>query len=50
MRRLLINERDYRPWDEARDGRRLKLLNDGDPTASLAAVLAYIECEQQPRS
>lgn len=45
-----VNERDYRSWDEARDGRRLKLLNDGEPAASLAAVLAYIENEHQPRS
>lgn len=38
-----VCERDYRPWDEHRDGPRLDLLNDDAPEAGLAAVLAHIE-------
>lgn len=37
-----VGERDYRLWDEHRDGPRLRLLNDDAPRG-LAAVLAHIE-------
>lgn len=42
-----VTERDYQPWDEGRDGLRLKLINDAAPEASLAAVLAYIDDHEQ---
>ena len=45
-----VLRRDYRPWDEARDGPRLRLRNDGAPQAGLAAVLAHIEGERRRRS
>lgn len=43
-----VTQRNYRPWDEDRDGPRLKLTNDGAPEISLAAVLAFIDDQEQP--
>ena len=37
-----VIERAYQPWDEQRDGPRLKLSNNSDPETGLDAVLAYI--------
>lgn len=46
-----VSERTYQPWDQTRDGPRLKLLNDTNPSAGLAAVLAYMDSAQQlPRT
>lgn len=39
---LPVIEREYRRWDEMRDGQRLELGNVGTPEASLDAVLAYL--------
>lgn len=43
-----VTERNYQPWDEHRDGPRLKLTNDSAPEISLAAVLTYIDGQNVP--
>jgi predicted kinase len=38
-----VIDRDYDPWDERRDGPRLKLVNDTTAEAGLATILALID-------
>lgn len=38
-----VSERDYHPWDERRDGPRLRLDNHAAPGAALALVNAYLD-------
>lgn len=45
-----VTERNYDPWDEERDGARLKLPNDTALQASLAAVFAFIDDQELPHT